>query len=113
MRDATDQIGWLTNHTICAIDIGMKSYSASYFKSHFGFVLDRAGLEPVRIERRGRRPAVLIPESEYEALKHRMGTNHVDPVAALSRLKSLALGEQADMEKLRADPRSAMILERH
>jgi prevent-host-death family protein len=113
MRSATEQVVRLTNHTIRAIVINMKSYSASYFKTHFGSVLDRAGMEPVRIERRGRRPAVLIPESEYEALKHRMRSKQGDPAAALSRLKSLALGEQADLEKLRSDPRSAIILERH
>ncbi|MCC5805452.1 MAG: type II toxin-antitoxin system Phd/YefM family antitoxin [Opitutales bacterium] len=91
----------------------MKSYSASYFKMHFGSVLDRAGIEPVRIERRGRSPAVLIPESEYKALKHRMRSKQVDPAAALSRLKSLALGEQVDMEKLRFDHRAAVILDKH
>jgi PHD/YefM family antitoxin component YafN of YafNO toxin-antitoxin module len=91
----------------------MKSYSASYFKMHFGSVLDRAGMEPVRIERRGRSPAVLIPESEYQALKHGMRSKQVDPVAALSRLKSLALGEQADMEKLSSDPRASIILGKH
>lgn len=89
----------------------MKSYTASYFKTHFGAVLDRAGINPVRIERRGREPAVILPESEYRALSARTGSG--DSNSALERLKSMALGAEADIEAIKSDPRAAAILEKH
>lgn len=95
------------------IDSSMKSYSASYFKTHFGAVLDRAGLEPVRIERRGRESAVLIPESEYRAIRSRalMGGEPSDE--ALKRLKALADGPEAKLKPLMSDARAAAILRKH
>lgn len=91
----------------------MKSYTASYFKTHFGAVLDRAGLEPVRIERRGRESAVLIPESEYREIRRRALTGGEPADAALLRLKTLALGTEAEIEPLRSDSRAAAILQKH
>ena len=91
----------------------MKSYKASYFKTHFGAVLDRSGVEPVRIERRGREPSVLIPESEYRQMRGLALSGGTDPEAPLERLKSLALGAEADYEKLKSDSRAAAILRKH
>lgn len=91
----------------------MKSYTASFFKTHFGAVLDRAGVEPVRIERRGRQPAVLIPESEYRRMQRNTLTDGKDPEAALSRLKALAYGPEAELQRLDADLRAAAILRKH
>jgi PHD/YefM family antitoxin component YafN of YafNO toxin-antitoxin module len=91
----------------------MKSYKASYFKAHFGAVLDRAGLEPVRIERRGREPSVVIPESKYRALRGQILTGSERPETALSRLKDLALGPEADLGSLPGEPRAAAILQKH
>lgn len=91
----------------------MKSYTASYFKTHFGAVLDRAGVEPIRIERRGRESAVLIPESEYREIRSRALSGGEHPDSALERLKALALGPEADLGKLKTDPRAAAILRKH
>jgi len=91
----------------------MKSYNASYFKNHFGAVMDRAGMEPVRIQRRGREPAVLIPESEYQALRSRSPSSGQEAGSALSRLKAMALGQEVDSGPLRADPRAEAILRKH
>ncbi len=91
----------------------MKSYTASYFKTHFGAVLDRAGVEPIRIARRGRESAVLIPESEYHEIRSRALLSGDHPDAALARLKTLALGPEADLGKLKSDPRAAAILRKH
>lgn len=91
----------------------MKSYKASYFKAHFGAVLDRASLEPVRIERRGREPSVIIPESKYRALRGQVATDAENPETAFSRLKDLALGPEADLSHLQTNPRAASILRKH
>lgn len=91
----------------------MKSYTASYFKTHFGAVLDRASLEPIRIERRGRESAVLIPESAYREIRARALSGGEPADAALMRLKTLALGPEADFEQLRSDPRAEAILRKH
>jgi PHD/YefM family antitoxin component YafN of YafNO toxin-antitoxin module len=91
----------------------MKSYTASYFKTHFGAVLDRAGIAPVRIDRRGREPSVIIPESEYRELKTRARGNTSPSNLALERLKSMALGIEEDIETLKSDTRSAAILKKH
>lgn len=91
----------------------MKSYSASYFKTHFGAVLDRAGAEPIRIERRGREAAVLIPESEYREIRSKALSGVEHPDSALARLKALALGPEAKFGHLRSDPRAAAILRKH
>lgn len=91
----------------------MKSYSASYFKTHFGAVLDRAGVEPVRIERRGRQPSVLIPESEFHRLQASAVTADAHPEAALARLQALSRSPEVVFERLRDDPRAAAILRKH
>ena len=91
----------------------MKIYSASFFKTHFGAVLDRAGSEPIRIDRRGRAPTVLIPESEYRELKARALSRGGEQDAAFARLELLASGPEADVEKLRSDPRAGAILRKH
>lgn len=91
----------------------MKSYTASYFKTHFGAVLDRAGIEPVRIERRGRQPSVLVPESEFRRMQAQALTSDADPEAALSRLQALAHGPEVDLGQLKDDPRAAAILRKH
>lgn len=91
----------------------MKSFTASYFKTHFGAVLDRAGLEPVRIERRGRESAVLIPESQYREIRRQAMASGDNSDAALERLKALALGPEVGIESLKSDPRAAAILRKH
>lgn len=91
----------------------MRSYTASYFKTHFGAVLDRAGLEPVRIERRGREAAVLIPESHYREIHRRALANWDDSNAALERLKALAGGPEAATDALKTDTRASAILRKH
>lgn len=91
----------------------MKSYKASYFKAHFGAVLDHAGFEPVRIERRGREPSVVIPESKYRALRGQALPDGEHPDTALSRLRELALGPEAGLAQSEADLRSAAIMQKH
>lgn len=91
----------------------MKSFTASYFKTHFGSVLDRAGVEPVRVERRGRDATILIPESEYRAMRNRMRSTETDPDSAMERLRDLAFGPETSLESLETDPRSAAILRKH
>ncbi len=46
----------------------MKAASATEIKNHFGAFLDRAGSEPVAIQRVGRPVAVLLSWEEYERL---------------------------------------------
>ena len=91
----------------------MDSVTASYFKTHFGAVLDRAGHEAIRIERRGRSPAVLISEGEYRAMKRRALASSSEQQAALARLGGLAAGAGVDVERLKADPRTAAVLAKH
>ncbi|NBB78446.1 MAG: hypothetical protein GVY36_03240 [Verrucomicrobia bacterium] len=91
----------------------MKSYKASYFKAHFGAVLDHAGFEPVRIERRGREPSVVIPESKYRALRGRGLPDGERPEAAVSRLRDLALGPEVGLDQSEVDLRSEAILRKH
>ena len=68
----------------------MKPYSSTYLKTHFGAVMDRESLEPVRIERRGRKPAVLIPESKYQELQGNALSGERESESALARLHSTA-----------------------
>ena len=46
----------------------MKGSTASYAKNNFGQLIDTAMVEPVAIEKRGRRVAVLLSFVEYERL---------------------------------------------
>jgi PHD/YefM family antitoxin component YafN of YafNO toxin-antitoxin module len=91
----------------------MKSYTASYFKTHFGAVLDRAGVEPIRIERRGRDSTIIIPESEYRDIRNQALAAGKQPNAALERLRALALGPEAKFKPLKADFRATAILNKH
>lgn len=91
----------------------MKSYSASYFKMHFGAVLDHAGMEAVRIERRGRQAAVIITEAEYRQLRRKASLGNQDPDSAVSRLRSMALGTEVNLSSLKSDPRAQTILQKH
>ncbi len=45
-----------------------KSLAAAYAKNHFGELLDMAQSEPVEIEKKGRKVAVLISMEEYKHL---------------------------------------------
>lgn len=91
----------------------MDKINASYFKTHFGSVLDRASREAVRIERRGRGATILMPEEAYESMKHRAALAADDEAAALARLGALAAGDAFDMDKLRKDPRASAVLRKH
>lgn len=75
--------------------------------------MDYAGMEPVRIERRGRDATVLIPESEYRKLRNRIFAGENSPNAALARLKAMALGSEATVKKSKLNARSAAILSKH
>lgn len=90
----------------------MESVKASYFKNHFGAVLDRAGERAVRIERRGREPAVLISEAEYRAMRQRRLQSEAQQ-SAMARLRELATGASVDMDRLGADTRASAILKKH
>lgn len=90
----------------------MESVKASYFKNHFGAVLDRAGERAVRIERRGREPAVLISESAYRAMRQRRLQSDTQQ-SAMVRLRQLASGEPVNTKALAEDPRAAAILNKH
>lgn len=76
-------------------------------------VLDRAGLEPVRIERRGRESAVIIPESEYRDMRNRAILGGETTDKSLQRLKEMALGPEVQIEALNTNPRAAAILRKH
>lgn len=90
----------------------MESVKASYFKNHFGAVLDRAGQRAVRIERRGRPPAILISEEEYKAIRlHRLRSP--DQQSAMQRLRALAEQSAANTEAIAEDTRAAAILKKH
>lgn len=90
----------------------MDSVKASYFKNHFGAVLDRAGERAVRIERRGREPAILISEAEYRAMRQRkLKTGGQE--SAMGRLRELATGAPIDLNGWEQDPRAAAILKKH
>jgi len=47
----------------------MKNSTASEAKNKFGQLIDTAMVEPVAIEKRGRRVAVLISYAEYQRLR--------------------------------------------
>jgi prevent-host-death family protein len=90
----------------------MESVKASYFKNHFGAVLDRVSERAVRIERRGRAPAILLSESEYRAMRARKLTT-LEQRNSMARLRKLASGEPVALDSLAEDPRAAAILEKH
>lgn len=91
----------------------MESIKATYFKTHFGAVLDRVGEQAIRIERRGRSPAVLISESQYRTIKQQAMSGSGEQTAALKRLEALASGRSADFDELAGDIRAAAILKKH
>ncbi|MGB0417067.1 MAG: type II toxin-antitoxin system Phd/YefM family antitoxin [Coraliomargarita sp.] len=90
----------------------MDSVKASYFKNHFGAVLDRVGKRAIRIERRGREPAVLISEAEYRSMQQ-LSLATPAKVNAIQRLRSLASKQSVDLEQLQDDSRAAAILAKH
>lgn len=90
----------------------MESVTASYFKNHFGAVLDLAGERAVRIERRGREPAVLISEAAYRAMRQRK-LQSGGQESVMARLRELATGAPVDLNRLEQDPRAAAILKKH
>lgn len=92
--------------------VSMESVKASYFKNHFGAIMDRAGERAVRIERRGREPAVLISESAYRAMRQRRLQSESQQ-SAMARLRQLATGGSVDINDLSSDARAAAILEKH
>lgn len=87
----------------CATGLILRTYTASYFITHFGAVLDRAGVEPIRIQRRGRKSAVLIAESEYRKIRSRALSGGESSDVAFARLKAMAIGPEADVGKLGSD----------
>ena len=91
----------------------MEKVNASYFKTHFGTVLDRATRWPVRIERRGRGAAVLLSEEAYEALQHRAALAVDEEEEALARLAAFAHGNAPDLDSLEEDLRGSAILKKH
>ncbi|WP_233246047.1 type II toxin-antitoxin system Phd/YefM family antitoxin [Coraliomargarita sinensis] len=122
MRDyglARVNVNLFTNNPIDPIEqlgqLGelMDSVKASYFKNHFGAVLDRAGQRAIRIERRGRAPAILISEAEYRAMQQR-SLSSADQNAAMEGLRALAKqAGVADLTQMSVDPRAKAILKKH
>jgi len=90
----------------------MESIKASYFKNHFGAVMDRVSHSAVRIERRGRAPAILLSEAEYRAIRQNKLTT-ADQKNAMDRLRALAGSEPVDLERFGDNPRAKAILKKH
>lgn len=91
----------------------METFNASYFKTHFGEVLNRTGRRPLRITRRGREASVLLSESEYLELQRRASRPTAAQVDALQRLQSLAAQKSTDPAGLIHDARAKAILSKH
>jgi prevent-host-death family protein len=89
----------------------MDTVNASTFKTHFGEVLTKANREPVRITRRGVGSYILIPESEYTALKQRGRQVSARQKEALERLSGLA-EKPVDVSTLNSE-RAQAILAKH
>ena len=90
----------------------MESIKASYFKNHFGAVLDRVSQRPLRIERRGRAPAILLSEAEYRAMRERKLTTP-EQRNSMARLRELAATEPPNLSRLADQPRANAIHAKH
>lgn len=80
----------------------MLTYTASQAGKHFGEVRERALVEPIGIERRGKVSVVVISAREYERLK------------SLDTRRSLAVSEIPEdlverLEEAEMDPRHARL----
>lgn len=62
----------------------MKVMPAGKAKNGFGLLIDTARIEPVAIEKHGRRVAVVLSAEEYERLKARAGELHNDTRLAMA-----------------------------
>lgn len=91
----------------------MKSVKASYFKTHFGAVLDEASHRVLRIQRRGREATVLLSEQEYTQLKRRSSTSAQEEAEALQRLAVLAEATPVEFGAALQDVRTTAILSKH
>ncbi|NQY31861.1 MAG: type II toxin-antitoxin system Phd/YefM family antitoxin [Coraliomargarita sp.] len=90
----------------------MDPVKASYFENHFGAVFDRVGKRAIRIERRGRKPAVLTFEAGYRALQQDSLRTPARE-SAMRRVRVLASRQPVDLNKLKEGPRAASILSKH
>lgn len=70
----------------------METVNASYFKTHFGSILDSAAKKSVRIKRRGRQSAILLSEAEFEKIQRQARSASQERKGALERLRHLASG---------------------
>lgn len=100
------------SHNMCDYDV-METCNASYFKTHFGEVLNKTSRRPLRITRRGREASVLLSEAEYLDLQRRASRPSAAQVDALQRLQTLAAKKAADPAKLSGDSRAEAILSKH
>lgn len=91
----------------------METVIASYFKTHFGEVLNRANRHALRITRRGREAAILLSEAEYQELQRKASRPSTAQADALKRLQSLAAKKPGSQANLAHDPRAAAILAKH
>ena len=100
------------SHNMCYCVL-METLNASYFKTHFGEVLDRSSRRPLRITRRGREAAVLLSEAEYVSLRQKATATSASEKSALKRLQDLASENPVSVDPLLSDPRTAAILAKH
>jgi len=91
----------------------METLNASYFKTHFGEVLNRTNRRALRITRRGREAAVLLSEAEYLELQRRASRPSSAEADALRRLQGLAAKKPASLDNWAHDPRAEAILAKH
>lgn len=91
----------------------MKTFNASHVKTHFAQVLNIAEEKPVRVQRRGRTPTVILPESEYLALREKAFDSEQSlKTKALVRMESW-LENPIEFVDLCDDERAQAIIAKH
>ena len=91
----------------------METFNASHVKTHFSKVLNVAEQKPVRVKRRGHAPAVILPESEYQALLEKVFDSEQSRKAkALSRMESW-LEQPIEFKDISDDERAQAIIAKH
>ncbi|MEX2381798.1 MAG: type II toxin-antitoxin system Phd/YefM family antitoxin [Opitutales bacterium] len=89
----------------------MKAYTSSFFRAHFGSVMDEMEKGGVLIERRSRKPAVLLPIDEYEKLKAKAAEPGPRKQEALGRMRKwVETPPSPKLKGLANDPRATAIL---
>lgn len=91
----------------------MKTFNASHVKTYFAQVFDVAEETPVRVERRGHLPTIILPESEYQKLKKQF--SNIELSRKKNALKRLQKWAETSVEHgdIPEDERAKAIIAKH